>query len=116
MLLGYHTNSLQNHRLDEGLQLLADHAYGAVAITPDTCHVDPAQTDDDALSRLRANLSQFRLLYGALYFVLLVCSILASPLLLLGTTRAAEVVVAVADDDVLFGGVVQYSDPGRSPV
>ena len=38
----------------------------------------------DALSRLRANLSQFRLLYGALYFVLLVCSILASPLLLLG--------------------------------
>lgn len=61
MLLGYHTNSLQNHRLDEGLQLLADHAYGAVAITPDTCHIDPAQTDDDALSRLRARLGELGL-------------------------------------------------------
>ena len=38
----------------------------------------------EALARLRANMKQFRMLYGALYFLLLICSILASPLLLLG--------------------------------
>lgn len=54
MLLGYHTNSLQNHRLGDAFALLADGGYRAVAITPDTCHLDPATTTDrdlDAVAR-----------------------------------------------------------------
>lgn len=58
MLLGYHTNSLQNHRFDEALTLLHHHGYQAVAITPDTCHLDPEFTSDADLAaaaqRLRA--------------------------------------------------------------
>jgi len=49
MQLGYHTNSLQNHRLADALRLLGDHGYGAVAITPDTCHLDPTVTSDREL-------------------------------------------------------------------
>ncbi len=61
MLLGYHTNSLQNHRLDDALGLLAGHGYGAVAITPDTCHLDPRATDDAELDRVRARLEELSL-------------------------------------------------------
>lgn len=57
MLLGYHTNGLQNHRLDEGLQLLSEHGYRAVAITPDTCHIDPSRTEDAALDALGGRLA-----------------------------------------------------------
>lgn len=56
MLLGYHTNSLQNHRLADGLALLAEHGYRAVAITPDTCHLDPATTTDRDLDELARRL------------------------------------------------------------
>jgi sugar phosphate isomerase/epimerase len=55
MLLGYQTNSLQNHRLADALRLLAEHGYRSVAITPDTCHLDPERTSDaelDAVARL----------------------------------------------------------------
>lgn len=52
MRLGYHTNSLQNHRLADGLRLLAAHGYQAVAITPDTCHLDPASTTEGQLHEL----------------------------------------------------------------
>lgn len=56
MRLGYQTNSLQNHRLRDALQLLAAHGYQAVAITPDTCHLDPESTSDGELGEVAARL------------------------------------------------------------
>jgi len=61
MLLGYHTNSLQNHRLDDALLLLAENRYQAVAITPDTCHLEPARTSDRELDELAARLRDLAL-------------------------------------------------------
>lgn len=61
MLLGYHTNSLQNHRLDAALTLLRDHGYAAIAITPDTCHLDPDQTSDAELERIAGRLRDLSL-------------------------------------------------------
>ena len=61
MLLGYHTNSLQNHRFDEALTLLSRHGYQAVAITPDTCHLDPDVTSDSDLAVVAQRLRELRL-------------------------------------------------------
>jgi len=62
MLLGYHTNSLQNHRLADALALLAANGYRAVAITPDTCHLDPATTTDRELDEVARQLRDLGLL------------------------------------------------------
>lgn len=61
MLLGYQTNSLQNHRLPDALRLLASHGYQAVAITPDTCHLDPASVTDRELDSVAALLRELAL-------------------------------------------------------
>ncbi len=61
MLLGYQTNSLQNHRLPDALDLLVAHGFEAVAITPDTCHLDPAHTTDRDLDDLAQHLRTRRL-------------------------------------------------------
>ena len=61
MLLGYNTNGLQNHRLGDALRLLADHGYRAVAITPDTCHLDPFRTTARQVARLAGLLDRLQL-------------------------------------------------------
>jgi sugar phosphate isomerase/epimerase len=61
MRLGYHTNGLQNHRFADAVALLAEHRYEAIAITPDTCHLDPDRTTDAELDQVAALLAAHRL-------------------------------------------------------
>lgn len=61
MLLGYNTNGLQNHRLADALHLLADAGYGAVALTPDTCHLDPLHCTPRQLDAVAALLQRLHL-------------------------------------------------------
>lgn len=54
MLLGYNTNGLQNHRLDDALRVLADHGYRAVALTLDVAHLDPFRCTTAEIDRIAA--------------------------------------------------------------
>ena len=59
MLLGFNTNGLQNHRLDDALHLLAESGYRAVALTLDVQHLDPfrsTRAEVDHAARLLARL------------------------------------------------------------
>jgi sugar phosphate isomerase/epimerase len=59
--LGYNTNGLQNHRLEDALQLLADRDYQVVALTPDTCHLDPFRSTALAIDATAALLAKLQL-------------------------------------------------------
>ncbi len=61
MHLGYNTNGLQNHRLDDALRLLADHGYAAVALTPDVTHLDPLQCTPSQVNAIAALLGKLNL-------------------------------------------------------
>jgi sugar phosphate isomerase/epimerase len=59
--LGYNTNGLQNHRLDDALRLLADRGYEAVAITPDVMHLDPFRATAREVEALAGLLQRLQL-------------------------------------------------------
>lgn len=61
MLLGYNTNGLQNHRLDDALRLLADRGYQAVAITVDVQHLDPFRASTRDIEAIAALLEKLGL-------------------------------------------------------
>ena len=61
MLLGFNTNGLQNHRLEDGLRLLSDAGFEAVALTPDVMHLDPYRLRAAEVRRLAALLEQLGL-------------------------------------------------------
>jgi sugar phosphate isomerase/epimerase len=61
VLLGFNTNGLQNHRLEDGLRLLGDAGFEAVALTPDVMHLDPYSLRAAAVRRLSALLDRLGL-------------------------------------------------------
>lgn len=54
MLLGYVTNGLRDHRLDDALHLLADHGYEAVGMTLDVGHLDPYRASAREIAEVAA--------------------------------------------------------------
>jgi sugar phosphate isomerase/epimerase len=61
MRVGYNTNGLAHHRLEDGLRLLADHGYQAVALTPDVPHLDPFTASATEVGRIAALLERLGL-------------------------------------------------------
>ena len=51
--LGYNTNGLPHHRVEDALQLCAELGYGAVALTPDAGLLDPLRLNADEVARVR---------------------------------------------------------------
>lgn len=52
--VGYNTNGLAHHRVDEALRLLATLGYGGVALTPDVGQLDPLRLDPREVRGARA--------------------------------------------------------------
>jgi sugar phosphate isomerase/epimerase len=61
LLLGYNTNGLVHHRLDEALELLAAEGFEAVALTPDVGQLDPYRTEPSEVARIAGLLRRHRL-------------------------------------------------------
>ncbi len=53
MLLGYNSNGLAHHRLDEAIKLLAGEGFRVLALTPDTCHLDPYRSGPEDWETIR---------------------------------------------------------------
>ncbi len=89
MRLGYNTNGLQNHRLDDALRLLADCGFEAVAITPDVSHLDPFHCTPAEVAAIAALLERLSL----------TCSIETGARYLLDPARKHEPTLMTADSD-----------------
>ncbi|MBK8980457.1 MAG: sugar phosphate isomerase/epimerase [Planctomycetes bacterium] len=61
MRLGFNTNGLQSHRLDDALRLLADHGFEWVALTPDVGHLDPLRCTPREIDAVAARLAELSL-------------------------------------------------------
>lgn len=61
MQLGYNTNGLQSHRLDDALRLCADAGCTAVALTLDVHHLDPFRSTAGEVAAIAALLARLQL-------------------------------------------------------
>jgi sugar phosphate isomerase/epimerase len=59
--VGYNTNGLAHHRLEDALRLMADLGFEAVALTPDVQHLDPYHCTAAEVARIAALIARLRL-------------------------------------------------------